>query len=525
MFVVSVCLLGVSVSLCFCGDIWYDELFTTGLANSTFSGLISLTARDVHPPLYYMVVKLFFLAFGSGRGSISQAIIAKLASTLPFFLCLLYAITKVRKHFGMLAAGLFSFLLVTMPQMAGYTVEMRMYGYALFFVTAGMLHAYGLVCYRDIEPHVFRPVHAQVGGRVEKRGHRLLSWAALTLYCLAACYTHYFACVAAMMIYVYLFFALAWERRLKKEGKAFLVSGLVCTLSYIPWLWGAVAGQVRQVNEDYWIQPLSWRSLGGCAKFVFQPSFASGLPGMALAVVFFLIFLALLAMLLAGTVEKGQAEKGEVFFAAGCVGVLAGLLIFGFLASFLIRPVFVYRYMLPALGVFWLAFAIMASRVKGKKYVSIPLLLFLLVIGLWDYRAFYGEEMWKRVQMAGAQEAFSQIGKEDTVVCNFDQAQAVVSYYLPNDTYLWYGEPESLIREMYPHNHALVEGGFSDEAGIAALTEALEEGDTVWFIGSGKARDEIIEKWGDSGIKAEERASTMVERYWFNLYRISLEGE
>ena len=56
---VSVCFLCISVFLSFSDDIWYDELFTMGLINQPFGKLISITARDVHPPLYFLIVKLF----------------------------------------------------------------------------------------------------------------------------------------------------------------------------------------------------------------------------------------------------------------------------------------------------------------------------------------------------------------------------------------------------------------------------------------------------------------------------------
>ena len=56
----------------------------------------------------------------------------------------------------------------------------------------------------------------------------------------------------------------------------------------------------------------------------------------------------------------------------------------------------------------------------------------------------------------------------------------------------------------------------------ARLKELLMDGKSVWFLGSGNARDEIIEKWENAGIKAEECGSAMVERYWFNLYKIFL---
>lgn len=504
LWAVSAGLLCVSVFLSFSSDIWYDELFTMGLADQSLGELVSITARDVHPPLYYLIVKLFLTITKTAQGTITaQVWAAKLVSVLPFFLCLLYAATKARRHFGMFVAGLFSFLLLTMPQMADYTVEVRMYGYALFFITAGMLHAYEL---------------AEEGKTVD--------WIFLTIYALAACYTHYFACVAACMIYLYLLIVFCLDHRIKKEIKGYLISGFCCAAGYLPWIVAAVTRQVGQVKNNYWIQPLSLRTLGGCVKFLFKPSFTNEKVNVALAAALFLIYGMLLMVLLVRRLKgKEKEEKGKTRFVAGCIGILAGIVVFGFAASFLIRPIFVYRYMLPAMGVFWLAFAILVSGLKDQRYLKVPAMILLLIVGLRNYRAFYGEEMWKRVQMENAKETLVQIQADDIVIFNFDQAQAVVSYYLDNETYLWYGEPETLIREMYPQVHGLVDGEFSDEAGIAQMKELLAGQEQVWFIGSGNARDEIIEKWNGAGIKAEEAASSMIERYWFNLYRLSIDDE
>ena len=565
------CLIGmgmlcISVYLSFSSDIWYDELFTMGLANQSCGKLVSITARDVHPPLYYMIVRLFLGISGGLKGDIAyQAAVAKLVSIAPFFLCMIYALTKVRKNFGMLTAGLFCFLLPAMPKLADYTVEVRMYGWALFFVTAGMLHAYELAAPRGVCGETSRAGNgrtpesrefARNGGGTGKK--RRLDFAALTLYGLAACYTHYFACVAFAMIYFYLlivFMAVHGDKEgRKKEIKSLFISGICCGAGYLPWLIGAFTVQISQVKENYWIQPLTWRSLGGCVKFIFQFAFSGQTVSMIAGGVLFAVYGEMLLLFLAGERKTSQAdgetgklqtgketEKGrkaderelpgrkKVFFLFGCLGVPAGIVFFGFLASILIRPVFVYRYMLPALGVFWLAFAIVLGEAKEKKLFFIPAVLFVIVTGIFNYRSFYGEEMWKRVQMREARQALSQIGGEDIVIFNFDQTQAVASCYLNNDTYLWYGKPEKLIREMYPKNHALVEGEFSDEEGVRALKELLwaKEGSgkgKVWFFGSGNARDEIIEKWEKAGIMADEKASVMIERYWFNIYDCKLKS-
>lgn len=489
-------MLGVSVYLCFSGDIWYDELFTMGLANQSLGGLISITAADVHPPLYYMIVKLFLMIGTAFFGSVNQVVAAKLVSTLPFLLCMIYAIVKVRKHFGMLPAGLFCFLLPSMPKLADYTVEIRMYGFALFFILAGMLHAYEIT--------------------LDFRKKSYVNWIALTFYALAACYTHYFACVAACMIYVYVLITALVNHQGKQITKPFLISGLICAAGYLPWLSTAVVSQVGTVKDNYWIQPLSLRTLGGCVKFLFWPALGNDVLNMAAAV----LLLGFYAFLLIIFLRKQRYDEKKTFFVLGSLGCLAGIVLFGFAASALVRPVFVYRYMLPAMGLFWLAFALLVAGLKERKVIMIPLLFLLVLTGMRNYRSFYGEEMWKRVQMQKTQEALSGIEKDALLICNFNQVQAVVSSYLPNESLLWYGEPEELIVRMYPQNNSLVEGEFTDEAGIERLRELLMTGQPVWFLGSGNAREEILAKWEKEGIAVQETDSVLLERYWFNLYRL-----
>lgn len=509
--VISVVFLGISIFLCFSNDIWYDELFTMGLANQSLSGLVSVTARDVHPPLYYVIVKLMLL-IGEGlfQGG-SQVVLAKLASVIPFLLCLFYGLTKVRKHFGWFSAGLFLFLLLSMPQLPDYTVEIRMYGYALFFITAAMLHGYEIMLSLQEEKH---------------RKEYYFNWAAIAFYSLAACYTHYFACVAACMIYGYLLICIIWQRQTKQEIKAWFVSGAGCGLLYLPWLIGVVTAQVGAVKENYWIQPLSLRSLGGCIKFLFMPGFGGETAGILAAVLLCGAYGIVLFLGFHHILNRfEEQERGKVSFSVGCIGVLAGIILFGFAASFLIRPIFVYRYMLPAMGIFWLAFAVLLEKQKKRNYLFLPVLILAVLTGLGNYRAFYGEEMWKKVQMVSAVQGLEQIEQEDRVVYNFDQAQAVISFYLPNESYLWYGEPEALIREMYPANQPLTTGEFSDEKGMQRIKEWLSAGETVWFLGSGNAREEIRSKWEKEGISSEETASVMIERYWFNIYKLFLSND
>lgn len=506
---ISLILLGVAVYLCFCSDIWYDELFTMGLANSSFGELVSRTARDVHPPLYYVIVKLALGMNGIFGGGLEAVAVAKLVSVFPFFLLFLYAVTRIRRNFGILTAGFFMILVTGMPQLSTYITEVRMYGYALFFITAMSLHAYELV----------------KSWFEQKTNGTAFSWIAITLYALAAAYTHYFACVAAAM--VYLCIGMAMLICLKKKNKvfwqAYIISSAVCVIGYLPWI-SVVLKQVSKVEENYWILPLTIRSLGGCVKFLFKPAFTNGTLNVILAVLLagcFGAYLLVSVKKCLGKEKNVDIEEGvQSGYAIAGVVILAGVVGFGFAASFILRPIFVYRYMLPAMGVLWLAFAVMVGNQKKKQWLCLFMILLFAVVSLRDFRAYYGEEMWKKVQMKETLSGLAVIEQDDLVICNFDQTQGILAYYLPNESYLYAGEPEELIHEMYPQTFGML--SYEEiEQKADKIKEWIQEGKTVWFAGSGNVREEIKQELELEQLKFKQQGSCLIERYWFDLYQIT----
>lgn len=537
LLALSVVLLCRSLTLCFSNDIWYDELFTIGMAEHSYSELIRFTAADVHPPLYYCIVKLFAdlcKLIMPGAGTI---IPAKIVSVFPCFVLLLYCLYFIRKRFGIFVSGLFLFCAAAMPQLPAYTVEVRMYGWAMLFVTAAFLHGYGTIT---------------AGVKVE--GSRHLHAAALVLYGLAAAYTQYFAAVAVGMVYLCVLLVFLKKDR-SRIGEWFLWV-IVSAVGYMPWLL-VLYQQISTVRESYWILPLTWRSLGGCVKFLLKPAFLNDRVNTVLAVILFAAYVAVWGFQAVKlyhnrkenvinvenkmtVLQCGEDEKAERFWTitAG-ISVLGGLVLFGFVASILIRPIFVYRYMISALGCFWFSFAlgldeilcILKTRIQEQKETSgrhnigrsrivycagIGLVILILIVGLRDYRAFCGEEEYKTVNMSKTQKALSLIGPQDAVIYNFDQVQAVTAYYLPEsvERFLWQADGEKLIQQIISPC-----GRMDDTDEIVDMLET--GGKNIWFIGSFNSRDDIVAEWRDEGLDVEEKGSFLLERYWFNLYRIS----
>ena len=186
--------------------------------------------------------------------------------------------------------------------------------------------------------------------------------------------------------------------------------------------------------------------------------------------------------------------------------------------------------------------------------------VFLVVIGLRDYRAFLGEEEYKALLMQDTEEALSRIQPGDVVFYNFDQVQAVTSYYIDGQaaSYLWGDTSETLIQEILEpeipfgtlepvgevaaetaatdeQNSSAAEENFATDAQntleemdeqkilekkTAQIDEWLREGKNVWFIGSFNSREEIVQQLEEAGFQVEKTGSYLLERYWFNLYYI-----
>ncbi len=527
-----------SVSLCFSIDIWYDELFSMEFASRSFSEIVSLTSRDVHPPLYYMILRFFEQIFislgllGDGAGQLPFEALCKLLSVLPFFLIMIYSITTVRKNFGLLSAGAFSFAIMAMPQMPEYTTEIRMYSYAMFFVTAQMLHGYGLI-------------RSFLGDG--KRSWDIPNGAAMLIYSVAAAYTHYYAALAAGIVYGLFFvwmlitYLMGMKAENAKDGgrrslnfKAFGLLIIVMNLmiiSYIPWI-GILKSQASSVKENYWILPVGFHTLLSAAKHLFAGYFGNDTLSLICGVAFVL----LIAVLFIRTVIRAvKNRKREDIFTICSFLVLVLLVGAGMAASIILRPVFVNRYMIPAYGCFWLSVCIMASgelelfiaSVKEGKAERIGnalgvmgafLLALIVIVGITDYKTFIWNENYRKTEMEKTLALFEEIEPDTVIISNFDQVQGLLGYYLNRNEnlyriYLYQEEPEELIKEMVPGLESLYDP--------VDIQNYLEGGKKVIFLGSFNSREDILLDWKEElGIESDDLGSFLMERYWIEDFRL-----
>ena len=590
-------------------DIWFDEVFSVNFIQHSYKEIAVLTGKDVHPPLYYWYLKLFHDIGKVLVPAASSIVLCKLASMLPFVGIFVYTLTAIRKNFGLHVAGLFWFLVMTMPQISNYTVEIRMYSLALFFITAAFVHSCELVRAFPVQEVSEAEGTAEPGAagteetaepgaaagieetaepeaaagteetaEPEAAGSEVTSgaafasesvtgenglikwwkrnkhWLLFWVYGILTAYTQYYACVAVIAIYIamFIFYAVmahkgktektfckkahihkeqskeqeailtkapvkGWKAEHTTEqetgriagkciGKVLLCAGL-SVLAYLPWL-PFFFSQVRTVSSSYWIQPLTWKSIFGCMKYIFLPVSYTVKKNYVLACVMILFFG---AAFLYSFLMKRKDAKGRFFLLTGLwIAVFTTLI--GFVCSILNRPIFVYRYLIPCLGAMWLVAAVVLWDFIEKNW-GILLFVPFLLSGYSNMQGFYGEENKKIVEMKATQSFLADFPKDAVVLCNFNHVQAVTACYLKDSNEIWlYGSnPEDLIAELLPQCRGLED--------TTELLQLVKERD-VYFFGSFNSREELLKEWETEGIAYTEEGTYLLERYYFNVYHL-----
>ena len=116
---------------------WFDESYSVAISNNhSFAEIWSIGGHDVHPVFYYWMLKIVSLIFGN------KILCYRLLSVLSIALLGILGYTHIRKDFGEKVGAVFSLLVYTFPLNSVYAVEVRMYGWAMFFVMVMAIYAY-----------------------------------------------------------------------------------------------------------------------------------------------------------------------------------------------------------------------------------------------------------------------------------------------------------------------------------------------------------------------------------------------
>lgn len=265
---VSILMVGLLLRLYHNTDIslWHDEAFSALLIKYPWGEMFYRIGLDVHPPVYYVALRLWSYGLGDS-----------LLSLRGFSICfgLLTALGSyafVRAAFNNTQAALTAALLVALsPFQLQYATEARMYTFGAFlavftayFLTKALntLPLSGINRGRGFSRTTVETTPAQPNKT--STALPLLAtgwWIAFGTTAGLAALTHYYLLftVAALCLY-----ALAWHvyhyRANMKQYRLLLTTYLLIALVFTPWLkWFFY--QYKQVGAGYWIPPLDLWSI------------------------------------------------------------------------------------------------------------------------------------------------------------------------------------------------------------------------------------------------------------------------
>ncbi len=404
----------LTVYICRNRAVDWDEAYSLSLISKlTLEEMVHTTALDMHPPLYYLLLRCFAAAFGT------EIFTLKMLSVLLNGGVMVLGMTLIRRNWGAKAAFLFNLVIGLGPQFIFYSVNIRMYALAFFFVMWNLLLAYEIIK----EPGKWK-------------------WILFVFTGLGGVYSHYFTVVPLVLIYGYLLVGLFLERR--KDCKYFFcccgatiagyfpwiiiyfmdnAKGVDALIGHLPWMATVIKSFAREGLGGFNLSKINFTDL---AEWMFQTNikFSIGI-GVTLFAVGILLFV---------MKAKEYPRKKRLFLAVCATNLLLSYVVVAILASgnshFLDN-----RYVFAALGSFWL-FVVIVFTEKGRL-VSCLLTVCLAVWGLSAYTIQKGVELGTNHYMGQTLEQLEQVKEEDVILYNFPTYHIVYGAHLPEQEFIW----------------------------------------------------------------------------------------
>jgi 4-amino-4-deoxy-L-arabinose transferase-like glycosyltransferase len=332
--------------------IWYDEAFSILLSARTAAQMMSGTAADTMPPLYYFLL-------GAWQ-SVGDAIWQQRMLNVILGTVLVAAVYLLGQElYGRATAGWAATLAAISPLLVFHAQELRMYTLLALSLT---LYVYFYL----------------LAVRVDRRLSRWLVWPGIILAGTAALYTHNLAIFSLVAVDIFAILRREW----RNLGRLVLAQSVMLFL-FLPWLRN-VPGQIQKIQEAFWTpRPGVVEVIQGIV------SFHASLPledwllrvGVTASLLAFVLTLYLSLRRLPRTWKEGLLS---------CLVLVPPLLLFA--ASYIMRPVFVPRAFMLSLVAYLVlgGRAIAQVRPRAPGWTLAGAFVVAAVVGLWAQSTYRG---------------------------------------------------------------------------------------------------------------------------------------
>lgn len=394
-------------------SVWFDEAYSILIAKQPIGQLIHLTALDTHPPLFYIILKIWGNIFGWSELALR---------TMPILFmggAVVCSALLMQKLFNRRAAVITLPLVVLAPFLLRYGFEIRMYSLASLI---GVLATYILVC----------------ALRTSEKRKKTILFCVYALLVAVGVYTLYYL----VLLWVAHLVWLIWLTKQEKESiikSPWLLSYCASFVLFIPWLPtfisqitnGALAPIAMPMTIDNFLSIFSF-------SIFYSPSWDLGL-------LLFLVLLAAIVFLLSMFTKAFQAakitEKANLLLLTLYIAIPIILLtIVGF-----IRPMYVERYLSHVLigASLWIGASMSIVLKISKTYIKVFYAIFLvfLIAGIFNLTKI-GNYNFQRSQTIDMKEAVLGIEcSEKDIILAADPYEAIeASYYLSKCPIYFYSE-------------------------------------------------------------------------------------
>ena len=342
-------------------SIWFDEAFSAYITQFSFWDIARYTAADVHPPLYYWVLKVWSALFGTTELAYRSLSVIFGAGVISM------AFVLARKLFSRSIAWLSLLFLVISPMLIRYSDEARMYTLAALIVFAA----------------TYVMIRAQ-----ESKKKSLWIWYGVLIS--LGMWAHYFTALAWLGHWAW-WAVQRWKKGMKfKEFMAafftreWLTAYIVAVALFLPWL-PFMALQLGIVQGGgFWIGPIGVDTPANYfTNFFYYLEHGKVQGWFALAMLYVLI----VAIIATPRAYKalGVAEKKSFLLIAALAWIPPVLLFFASLPP--LRPSFVERYLIPSIVAASLYFAVVfiVGTRKWKliwRALPIALVAAMMIVGI-----------------------------------------------------------------------------------------------------------------------------------------------
>lgn len=307
-------------------SLWNDELFTAALARTPdLNAFFHRLGQDVHPPLYFLLVRTWAQVFGDSEFSLRFTSVLFSSAVIPAVFWLGRRIFGVKEALVGAALAAFSF------QPIYYAQELR--AYALMTLLGALMTGFGYGILRSIKD-----------GDSPKR----VDWIGLALIALISAYTHYFGLLyAALTIAAVVMYAFKCGKgRIEALGIA-----AFCAVGYLPWLPSLIKTSGKQTTWIHKPTPGTIMEIG--------PVYFGYVVSTLMVVL--LIFASALYVRNVQRKSGGKLVYGRELFLAGVILIPFAIVVGKSLVSL---PIYTPRNMLIALPAAYLLF--------GRALLSLP---------------------------------------------------------------------------------------------------------------------------------------------------------